>query len=140
MLNLEKLSRYIKGNEVIILKKFILILLVLLFAIQMLMLVSCAQKSILQTVTGASGKELKAIEKLLDVHDIHGVSIEPSENPVTEGMRDDWEAFDLNDEDGSTYLLFLRKSDTSFEALLNDKNELVEGLVDSKSLPALPHV
>ena len=120
-------------------KKLILILFVLLFAVQMLMLVSCAQKSVLQTVTGASGKELKAIEEHLNDHDIHYIAIEPSENPITEGMDNEyWEAFDISDEDGSSYLLFLRKSDKSFEALLNDKNEVIDGLVDNASLPQFP--
>ena len=128
-----------ESNEVMILKKFILMLLVLLFTVPMLMLVSCAQKSVLQTATGASGKELKAIEEHLHNHGIRYISIESSENPITEGMDSEyWEAFDLKDEDGFTYLLFLRKSDKSFEALLNEKNEVIEGLVDNASLPQFP--
>jgi hypothetical protein len=50
---------------------------------------------------------------------------------------DDWQAYDLFAEDGTTYVLILRKSDNDFSAVLDNEGRLISGLISNALIPAL---
>lgn len=116
-------------------RKNIYIFVVLLIV---MMVTSCtSKKSVLQEATGASSKQTKYIEKRLEEDKISYSTVVISSNSVLDGMDTDWHAFDLVDEDGTTHILILRKSDNDFTAVLDSNGRNIDGLIDSGLIPAL---
>ncbi|MDD6045894.1 MAG: M56 family metallopeptidase [bacterium] len=93
-------------------------------------------EALLKEGTGAQGKYLDYLKTLFADLEIDIRTISESDNSIVEEMDDEhYEAFDVHDKDGREYLLLLRKEDKSFEALLDDANNVLYGLVDNGMLP-----
>ncbi len=92
-------------------------------------------KTELQETLGASKSQAKIIEEFIEGSDISYESIKVSNNSITEGMDENWIAYDLICEDSSTYILIVRKEDNDFTAILDGEGNLVEGIVDNGVLP-----
>ena len=111
-------------------KVFLFILLICLF-------VSCGtnESLSLKETIGATEDQTTLIQEILERNEIYYSSIDVSNNPITKGMEELWEAYDLIDNKGSKYLLILGKSDKSFTAILDENNNIVEGMIDTGVLP-----
>ena len=94
-------------------------------------------QSLLQEITGATHEQAKQIESHLAEYGVSYQAIAHSINPITVGMDTDWQAYDLFTENGSAYVLILRKSDNDFTAVLDDEGRLISGLIDNVVTPAL---
>jgi len=94
-------------------------------------------QSQLQKITGATDEQAEHIESHLAECGVSYQTIAYSVNPIAEGMDTDWQAYDLVTEDGSSYVLILRKSDNDFTAILDSEGRLISGLIDNGVLPAL---
>ena len=99
---------------------------------------SCSTKSEFQKEINATSKQSKSIENILEQLDINYNSdtvVNTSNNDIVDGMDKAWEAYDLTNKDGSTYLLILRKSDKDFTAVLDSENKILSGIIDNGILP-----
>jgi beta-lactamase regulating signal transducer with metallopeptidase domain len=94
-------------------------------------------QSQLQKITGATQEQAKQIELRLADCGVSYQTLAYSSNPITAGMHTDWQAYDLLTEDGSSYVLILRKSDNDFTAVLDNDGRLISGMIDNGVTPAL---
>lgn len=93
-------------------------------------------EALLKEEVGASGEYLDYLKTLFAGLKIDILSISKSDNLILAGMDNEYyEAFDVHGKDGREYLLLLRKEDRSFEAILDDENQVLYGLVDNAMLP-----
>lgn len=60
-----------------------------------------------------------------------------SVNPVVEDIGDGFQAFDVQTDNGQTYLLIIDDTSKGFVAILDENNEIINGLVDRGVLPKL---
>ncbi len=103
-----------------------------------MMCASCAsEKTKLQEVTGANAEVAEYVDDVLIEKNIEYEMVEVSENPITEGMDENWQAYDLITEDDTTYVLVLTKLGDNYAALLDGRGELLDGMVDNGVTPAL---
>ena len=93
--------------------------------------------SLLQQVTGATANQSKIVDEFIVAASVEYDKITVSMNPLTEGMDENWEAYDLTSEEGNTYLLIVRKSDKDFTALIDSDNKLLAGIIDNGILPKM---
>jgi len=101
------------------------------------MLVSCGSKTILQQTTGATEQQSKIIEEFIAPAGIKYDEINISNNPLIEGMDENWEAYDLTNKEGTAYLLIVKKFDKDFTALIDSDNRLLAGIIDNGVLPKM---
>jgi len=94
-------------------------------------------QSLLQEITGATHEQAEQIESHLAECEVSYQTIANSINPITEDMDTNWQAYDLVTENGSSYVLILRKSDNEFDAVLDNEGRLISGFIDSGVTPAL---
>lgn len=94
-------------------------------------------QSQLQKITGATDEQAERVAYHLAECGVSYQTIAYSINPITEGMDTDWQAYDLLTEDGSSYVLILRKSDNDFTAVLDNEGRLISGIIDNGVTPAL---
>ena len=111
------------------------IIIFIVFAI--LILSSCAKKTPLQEFTGMKTEQATFIENILAEHNITYTKVAISSNPITNGMDEHWQAYDLIDEDNSSHVLILRKEDYDFTAVLDNEGRIIYGLIDNGIIPAL---
>lgn len=93
--------------------------------------------SMLQKATGDSSRQAQVIAKHLAESNITYSSISISNNPIVDGIHIGWKAYDLFTDDGTSYVLILRKSDNDFTSVLDSDGLVISGMVDNVVTPAL---
>lgn len=91
--------------------------------------------TILQETAAATEEQAEDLVKILEASGIICTAAKESDNPITEGMLEGFEAYDLTDKAEKEYLLIISSDNKSFDVVLDDENAIVEGLVSSASLP-----
>lgn len=95
-------------------------------------------KSMIQKATNASKIQSELIEMVLveqlafECNFIEKVDLN---NSVLENMDDDYESYNISDENNLKYILILKKDNKEVIGVLDEKNKLVFGLIDNGILP-----